>query len=190
MSGHLRITPDGTCLAGCCTEGFLANNVIDSSLYFWTKDGQGEWKQQQISEKQIYIKGFNNKRQIAGVVRELSGKTFPCFLNEKGEEKRLTLLPGDETGEARAINQESVIVGFSDDPPGPEGGPEPCSWSVDGKVTAVKLGPSPYGTIHGINDAGQMAGMATLVELESEPGVTNGLTSERVLAFRSKKAKP
>jgi uncharacterized membrane protein len=190
MSGHLRVTPDGTCLAGCCTEAFLPNNVIDSSLYFWTKNDQGEWKQRQVSEKQIYIKGFNNKRQIAGVIRELSGKTFPCLFNDKGEETKLSLLPGDETGEARAINHESVIVGFSDDPHGPEGGPEPCSWSVDGKVAAVKLGPSPYGTIHGINDAGQMAGMATLIELVNEPGVENGVASERVLAFRTKRSKP
>ncbi|MFN7873809.1 MAG: hypothetical protein ACK5PB_00730 [Pirellula sp.] len=188
MSSSVRITPDGTCIAGCCTEAFMPNNVIDSSLYLWTKNDQGEWFQRSISEKQMQIKGINNERQIVGVIRELTGKTYPCLFNEKGEETRLSLLEGDETGEARGINQKSVIVGFSDDPPGPEGGPEPCRWGVDGNVVSVPLGASPYGAIHGINDSGQMAGMATLTELVSEPGVENGLTVERVLAFRTKKS--
>ena len=188
MSSSVRITPDGACIAGCCTEAFLPNNIIDSSLYLWTKNDKGEWLQRSISENQIQIKGINNKRQIVGVIRELTGKVYPCLLNEKGEETRLALLTGDETGEARGINQESVIVGFSDDPPGPEGGPEPCRWGVDGNVVSVPLGASPYGAIHGINDSGQMAGMATLTELVSEPGVENGLTVERVLAFRTKKS--
>ncbi|MCU0710879.1 MAG: hypothetical protein MUC43_02385 [Pirellula sp.] len=187
MSSHLRVTPDGSCIAGCCTEAFLPSNVIDSSLYLWTKDQQGEWKRQDFSERQLYVKGFNNKRQIVGVARDSSGKSFPCLINEKGQETKLSLLPGDETGEARAINESGLIVGYSDDPHGPEGGPEPCSWSMDGKVTSVKLGPSPYGTIHAINDAGQMAGMATLVELNKAPGVENGLATERALAFRTKR---
>jgi uncharacterized membrane protein len=190
MSSSVQISPDGTCIAGCCTEAFLPNNVIDSSLYLWTKNDQGEWLQRLISEKQMHIKGFNNKRQIVSVMRELTGKTYPCLFNEKGEETRLALLQGDETGEPRGINQESVIVGFSDDPPGPEGGPEPCRWDIDGKVVSVPLGASPYGAIHGINDSGQMAGMATLTELVSEPGVENGLTVERVLAFRTKRPAP
>lgn len=186
MSSQLRVTPDGSCIAGCCTEAFLPNNVIDSSLYMWTKDDKGEWQRERMSEKQLYVKGFNNKRQVVGIIRELTGKTFPTFLNEKGEETRLSLLSGDETGEARAINESGVIVGFSDDPHGPEGGPEACRWSIDGKVTSVKIGPSPYGTIHGINDAGQMAGMATTVELVKQTGVENGVAMECVLAFRTK----
>lgn len=184
MSGRLQITPDGTFVAGCCTEEFLANGVIDSSLFVWERTDKGDWDRRLLSKEQFYIYGINNKRELVGLIRSPLGKSLPVYFDEKGTMTTLDLLEGDVGGEARGINDKSVIVGFSDDPPGPDGGPEPVMWTVDGKVKRIVLGDSPYGVIHGINATGQLAGMATLIE-EGAEGET-GEVVERALAFRSK----
>ncbi|XZE19344.1 hypothetical protein SH449x_004662 [Pirellulaceae bacterium SH449] len=184
MSGRLQITPDGSYVAGCCTEAFLPNGVIDSSLYVWERADGGQWERSQLSNEQFYIFGINNKRELVGSMRSPTGKTLPVYFDDKGAMTTLDLLEGDIGGEARGINDQSVIVGFSDDPPGPDGGPEPCMWTVDGKVKRIVLGSSPYGVVQGINASGQLAGMATLIE-EGAEGETEDVV-ERALAFRSK----
>jgi uncharacterized membrane protein len=183
MSSQLIVSPDGKTIVGCCTESFRPDGSVDSGLFVW-RDKDGKWERSLVTSEQMYVKAINNKGQIAGSVAEKHGR-MPCLVTLDGKIKMLELLPGDVSGEARDINENSDIVGWSDDPHGPEGGPAPCRWNTEGKATPVEISESGYGSIHSINEAGQVAGMIDLVVA----GEDNKPENEKVmvLAFRSLK---
>ena len=184
MSSHLVISPNGKWVAGCCTEEIRPDGGIDSSLFLWTEIDSGNWERKRISAEQMYLHGMNDQRELVGSLSSEKGGRLPCYISHDGRLVMLELLPGDVAGEAKAINNSSVIVGFSDDPIGKEGGPEPCIWSKDGKSRRFVAAGGTYGAISGINDAGQMAGM---IELPSESGVTDADGQSLLLAFRTSK---
>lgn len=161
MSSQLVISPDGNTIAGCCTEGFLPDGTLDSALYVWTRV-DGKWTRKLVTPEQMYVKAINNKGQIVGSVYGSQGRQ-PCVVTTDGKVKMLELLEGDVSGEARDINDESVIVGWSDDPAGPDGSPMPCTWNVDGKVTQVKVSQLEFGMLFAINAKGQIAGTAGVI---------------------------
>jgi hypothetical protein len=189
MSSQLLLSPDGKFAAGCCTESFLPDGGVDSSLYGWTQNKEGKWERQSLSVEQLYVKGVNNRREIVGSILGLRGERQPVYVSPEGEFRQLDLLDGDESGEAKDINSDSVIVGLSDDPRGPEGGPEPCRWTKTGKAERITFTDLSYGALHAINDAGQMAGMIDIVILPNEEGKpeAEGFSGEIVAAFRTVK---
>lgn len=186
MSGQLMISPNGKKIAGCCTERFRSDGLPDSSLYLWTENEAGEWERSRLSEEQFYLRGINDHGEMAGSLLGASEGRQPCYVSPSGDFTHLSLLPDDASGEAKDINNASVIVGFSDDPAGAEGGPELCSWSKDG--TAKRMGEpgSSYGMILGINDSGQMAGMIEFSPETKDPS-TNEPAEGLLLAFRTLK---
>jgi hypothetical protein len=159
MSGSLIISPNGKWIAGCCTEAFASDGSVDSALYLWTEKSPGVWDRQLLSRDQLYLRGINDSGQMAGSVRGKTGERQPCYVSPKGDFRLLPLLDNDVSGEAKGISNAGVIVGFSDDPPGGQGGPEPCYWTKDFQV--VKLAPSGswFGMLQAINENGQMAGL-------------------------------
>ena len=161
MSSQLVISPDGKTIAGCCTEGYLPDGSLDSALYAWSK-ADGKWTRKLVTAEQMYVKGINNKGEIVGSVYGAQGRQ-PCLVSMDGKVTALELLEGDVSGEARDINEQSVIVGWSDDPTGPTGSPTPCTWSVNGKATQVKVSELEFGMLFAINAKGQIAGTAGVV---------------------------
>lgn len=159
MSGALMISPDGKWIAGSCTEAFLPDGTVDSALYLWTESKPGSWDRKKLSREQLYLRGINDQGEMAGSIRGKTGERQPCYVSPQGEFQTLKLLPGDVSGEAKGINNSSMIVGFSDDPLGGDGGPEPCFWSKDRAVHKLAPSDSWYGMIQAINQAGQMAGL-------------------------------
>lgn len=184
MSGHLVISPDGRRIAGCCTEELRSDGVIDNSLFLWTEKRKGEWERTRISTEYMYLGGINNRGEMVGSLYGEKGGRLPCYISPEGKIVKLELLPGDVSGEAKGINHQAVIVGFSDDPIGKEGGPELCLWSKDGK--ARKFGGSApcYGAILGINDSGQMSGMIEYSPVPA-PGSPAAEAEGLLLAFRT-----
>ena len=173
MSGGLMISPDGKRIAGCCTEAFRPDGNVDSALFLWTETEPDRWERKLLSSEQLYLRGINDQGEMAGSVRGKTGERQPCFVSPQGDFRLLELLPKDVSGEAKGINNDSVIVGFSDDPIGGDGGPEPCFWKKDAKPNKIAPAGSWFGMIQAINQAGQMAG---LVE-DSQSGAS--------LAFRT-----
>jgi uncharacterized membrane protein len=184
MSGQLMISPNGKKIAGCCTERFRSDGLPDSSLFLWTEKDAGQWERIRLSEEQIYLRGINDHGEMAGSLLGANEGRQPCYVSPAGELTRLSLLPDDASGEAKDISNASVIVGFSDDPPGLEGGPELCIWSKDGKAKRLGESGASYGMILGINESGQMAGM-----IEVSPETKDSSATEPVegllLAFRT-----
>jgi hypothetical protein len=101
----------------------------------------------------------------------------------------LDLLEGDASGEARCINQDSTIVGWSDDPPGPEGFPESVQWDVEGKVKKIDAGKQAYLLVNAINDAGFIAGSAIFDQDDQKPEADT-LLPQPLLAFRGRPISP
>lgn len=184
MSAQLIISPDGKTIVGCCTEQFLPDGTIDSALYVWREEN-GQWQRKLVTKEQLYVKAINNKGQIAGSVAAQHGR-LPCVTTLDGQIKMLDFLEGDVGGEARGINEQSIIVGWSDDPHGPDGGPVPCSWTMEGKVTRIELSESGFGAVFGINEKGQIAGGAE-VSYRAEAAKADDEEEVAMLAFRATK---
>lgn len=185
MSSHLLISPDGKTIAGCCTDEFLPDGILDSSLYVWMQNNQGAWERKNPSQEQILLRGLNDLGEIAGSFLTDKGQHHPCLMSPEGKLLLLDLLPGDVSGEAFDINNASIIVGLSDDPHGPEGGPELCIWSKDGKAKSIRKSGACYGAIHAINASGQMAGMIEVTLENPKDPATDDLAEGIVLAFRT-----
>ncbi|MFO0940222.1 MAG: hypothetical protein U0930_05590 [Pirellulales bacterium] len=166
MSAQLMISPDGKFIAGCCTERFLPDGTVDSSLYAW-REVNGKWEQTKLLDEQMYVKAINNKGEIVGSVLGKRGR-LPCVVTAEGKLKILELLDGDVSGEARDINNNSEIVGYSDDAHGKEGGTVPCKWTINGKVTQLQISDDDFGVAFGINDVGQIVGAGD-VDLKPAP---------------------
>ena len=102
----------------------------------------------------------------------------------KGEFVLLPLLTNDVSGEAKGINNASLVVGVSDNPNGGNRGPEPCIWGKDRKATWVAKAGFAYGAVQAINQKGQIAGMAEVglndLGLKADP-----LAESVTLAFRT-----
>lgn len=165
MSSSVLISPDGQRIVACITVAILPGNNFDSSLHQWTHI-DGQWKRELLSDEQMYLCDINNAGQIAGTITTQQGRQ-PCRIDAAGEVTMIDLLPGDESGEARGINAAGIIVGFSDDPIGPEGGPQAIVWS-EGVTAPMAL---PQGTTasmaFGINEAGQIAGLLDVASGDS-----------------------
>ncbi len=157
MSSNVLISPDGQRIVACITVAALPNNIFDSSLFQWTRV-DGQWQRQLLSDEQMNLSDINNSGQIAGTVTTQQGRR-PCRIESSGEIKLIELLPGDESGEARAIDESGTVVGFSDDPAGPTGGPQAFVWS-HGSTRPLALPRATTASMaFGINEAGQIAGL-------------------------------
>jgi uncharacterized membrane protein len=177
MTGGSVISPDGKRIAASCTYEFINDRVI-SALYLWHETEEG-WQQKLIRDSAFYLRDMNDAGLIAGVISK-GVLRLPCYFDLDKKIKMIDLLPGDESGEACGVNAEGVIVGISDDPHGPVGGPQGFVWKA-GQTTPLNLGDAPFSSALGINDAGQIAGMVDSV-IDSPAGPI-----EKTLAFRAKK---
>ncbi len=195
VASRVVISPDGARIAACITVKEYSNNQFDSSLFMWEWSG-AKWQRRLVSDEQMVLRDMNNEGEIAAIY---TGKTRrdPCFIDAAGKLTLIGTFAGDVSGEAHGINAEGTVVGFSDDPTGPEGGPQAFMWKA-GKSRALKL---PEGTVYssafGINDLGQIAGLLDVV-LGAEAGKETPVDASddveqakvKTLAFRWTPKKP
>ena len=82
-------------------------------------------------------------------------------ISADGEFQLLEALPGDENAGGTDINNAGTVVGYSDDPHGPDGGPTAFIWQGE-EVTALEIPGDPYFSwAAAINEAGDVAGYLT-----------------------------
>ncbi len=162
VASGIVISPSGKKIAACPTFEILPNNVFDSNLYLWTeKDGQ--WVRSEISELAGRVKDVNDSGAIALNPSTPEG-IMPRVANREGKVIEIDLLPGDKTGQALAVSPSGDVYGFSDDPPGPSGGPVAFIFSGD------KTSPLPvfaargvYSSVNACNNAGQLVGFVDVI---------------------------
>jgi len=182
MASRVAISPDGLHVAACVTVAELPNNMFDSSLHAWDWS-EGQWQRRFVSDEQMYLYDMNNHGTIAGVITTPEGRK-PCVVDSQGGLTLLELLPGDESGEARGIDSAGMVVGFSDDPAGPSGGPQAFVWRA-GVTQPLEL---PEGTMfsaaYGLNEHGQIGGLLDVALPQTEEHGESDEPTEKTLAFR------
>lgn len=178
MTGGTVISPDGKRIAASCTYEFIDERIV-SALFLWQETEEG-WKQKLIRDAAFFLHDMNDAGLIVGSISK-NAQRVPCYLDVDNKLKMIDLLPGDQSGEAWGVDASGTIVGVSEDPHGPTGGPHAFMWKA-GKTTAIELGDAPYSSAQGINESGQIAGMVDTV-IESPGGPV-----EKTLAFRTIKS--
>ena len=179
VSSGVRISPDGTKVAACITVEELSPFIVDSSVFLWEWSGAA-WERRALSDEQMYIHAMNDRGEMAGTIVD-RGVPQPCHIDGSGAVTRIALLEGDVSGAAHGIDASGTVVGFSDDPQGPTGGPRAFTWK-DGRTTPLPLPETTeFSSAFAINDRGQVAGLLD-VELPDPDGGDEPLV--KTLAFR------
>lgn len=161
MTSGVMISPDGLRVSTCITVEELPNGQFDSSLFQW-EWADDQWTRRLVSDEQMVVRDMNNRGEIAATYTGRTGRD-PCFIDPQGKLTRIGTFAGDVSGEARGINADGTVVGFSDDPNGPEGGPQAFIWKK-GKSQALKLpADTVFSSAFGINDRGQIAGLLDVI---------------------------
>ncbi|MCA9133840.1 MAG: hypothetical protein KDA45_11825 [Planctomycetales bacterium] len=183
MSAGVLISPNGQRIAACITVEELPNNLFDSSLYMWEMQGD-EWLLKPLSDEQMHLKDLNDAGEMACALT-VQNLRQPCHIDSRGKLTRIALFPGDVSGEARGIDAEGTVVGFSDAPHGPEGGPRAFVWR-NGQTESLALpASSVFSAAMSINDRGQIAGMLDVtLPAPEQTGDAAEEPQVKTLAFR------
>ena len=159
LASRVVISDDGKQIAACITARIASGEfpMYESSLFKWQQNEAGKWKHRQLRDGPCRLYGINNQGMLTGsVILNNHRRAFVINANEKFQ--LLDLLPGDQSSQVLANNNQGTVVGYSDDPYGPEGGPQAFVWSKD-KPTPLKFpNTMMYSCAQAINDRGQIAG--------------------------------
>lgn len=156
QAGRVVISPDGQTIAGCVAVKHDSESIVDSSLMIWQQKGD-VWERRLVHDDQPKLKDINDKGVMVGSVLQ-DGIARACIVTLDGRLEMIDLLEGDVSNVATGINNAGVVVGFSDDPLGGDGG------SVAFIVKSGKLLPLDLGELvvnssaSCINDNGIIAG--------------------------------
>ena len=156
-SSKVVISDDGQFVAACISDTRSDKSVIARNrLHLWTREGD-QWTRKKVSERGFGLAEVNNQGQVVGYLVE-RGFRYPVLIDPTKGMSKIDLLPGDVRGQAMDINNQGTVVGFSDDPGGPTGGPQAIVCEK-GKTRPLEL---PSGTIYSsaltINDKGEIGG--------------------------------
>ncbi|GAB5407196.1 MAG: hypothetical protein Aurels2KO_54270 [Aureliella sp.] len=162
VSSGVVISPDGKKIAACPTYKVLPNNVFDSNLYIWT-DNDGSWERSEISELAGRVKDINDSGVVALNPTTPDG-VMPRVASAGGGVEEIELLPGDKSGRALAVAPSGDVYGYSDDPPGPEGGPVSFVYS-GGKTSPLPVFAERgvYSSVNACNASGQLVGFVDII---------------------------
>ncbi len=154
----VRISPDGKrIVASVSTPETIPGKRYRSHLVEWRADGDG-WERRILYPEILIPAAVNDHGAVAGrYVKE--GSYRPFLWDPQDGFRDLGLLPGDVNGQAYDIDNQGTVVGFSDDPAGPEGGPEAFFWR-NGEMRKLQLGENVVASVaHALNGLGEVAGL-------------------------------
>jgi probable HAF family extracellular repeat protein len=156
QSGRVVISPNGKWIAGCATVKHYSESIVDSSLMVWQQNGS-VWERRIVHDDQPKLKDINDQGVMVGSFLQ-DRIARACIVTSDGKLERIDLLEGDESNVATGINNAGVVVGYSDDPKGGEGGPVAFIFK-DGKVLPLDIGEAIVNSsAAGINESGAIAG--------------------------------
>jgi len=172
LASRVVVSDDGRQIAACITVGIVEGEIplFHNALYVWQRLDEGNWERRHVRDGSYRLAGINNHGMLAGSCVVKAHRRAFVFDPADGFQL-LELLEGDESGQALALNNEGTVVGYSDDPYGPVGGPQAFAWSR-GEMSAIQFPvPTLYSSAQAINDRGQIGGfLETKPEAEYESG--------------------
>lgn len=170
VGSRVVVSDDGTKIATCLTVESIPGNIplFHNALFLWQRDSEGDWQRSSLHHGSVKIANINNHGMIVGD-HSVKGYHRAFIYDPDYGFLMPDLLEGDESSRALDVNNEGVVVGFSDDPFGPHGGPEAFVWK-SGKIATVEFPVEPvYSSATSINDQGQIGGYLILDEEGEQP---------------------
>ena len=168
-TGRVVISDDGKTIAACAYDR-LERGEFSNYLFIWREVNQA-WKRTLQRKGAFHLANVSNDGLIVGTFRGNGSERAFVFDPVHGL-RLLELLPGDARSAALDVNNDGTVVGFSDDPYGPTGGPQAFVWT-SGKPQPLAL-PSnvAYSAATCITDKNQIGGYAEFQGAESDSGRT------------------
>ena len=173
LTSGVVVSDDGDKIAACITVKIISGPVTryPSSLVVWERQPDNQLQRRRVLDRAVRLGDINNQGMIAGSCLVKSKDRAFVYVPQEGFQL-LELLEGDVSGAALDVNNHGTVVGYSDDPAGPLGGPQPFTWS-DGQLSRLNLPDElVFGSADAINDAGQVAGYVQSTHQEEGPGQT------------------
>jgi probable HAF family extracellular repeat protein len=163
LTARVVISGDGSKIAACITVRIIDRPIAklyESSTFLWQRDENGTWQREKLSDHQLRLGDINDAGMLTGSC--LVGTTRRGFvITPQREFQLLEPLEGDDATGGTDVNNEGTVVGYSDDPQGPEGGPTAFLWR-GGNLERLEIPGDPYFSwAAAINDAGDIAGYLT-----------------------------
>lgn len=188
----VRISPNGRIVVAPITVKINQKALsYKSENHMWTPDDTGQWTRQRRTANGLVVNAVNDHGAFVGHdVHAVKGSQYPCAYvctMEKGVHK-IGVLPGDVASDARDINNNGVVVGWSTDPYGrtdPEkdlGYDDPFLWTAEHGMRKINIAstPSPggHGSVTTITEGNRIGGRVTIVDELNEPAFTAVLIIE------------
>jgi uncharacterized membrane protein len=167
----VKISPDGKTVVTNTTHKIYPGPIpfYESHLQSYQQNTNGEWERTELLGGAMEVNGLNNRGQIVGSIVDQNGHRRACLLDQNGLQD-LGKLPGDVGAKAEAINDSGVVVGFSEDPPGPDGGNQAFIWTKEEGIKPLNIPvEAKYSSANSITGSGMIAGGLVIEEIVNEP---------------------
>jgi uncharacterized membrane protein len=190
LTGGVVVSDDGTKIAACITVRVVDRPVAklyESSTFLWRRDDQQGWVREKLTDHQLRMGDVNDSGMLTGSC--LVNRERRAFvITADGVFQVLKPLPGDKNAGGTDINNAGTVVGYSDDPHGPVGGPTAFIWSGESAEALVIPGDPFFSWAATINDAGDIAGYLTprpeaAAESEADGSATAEGQLEQTVSF-------
>jgi probable HAF family extracellular repeat protein len=136
QTSRVVISPDGKRIAASVTVKHLSPIAVDSSLMFW-EEKDSDWIRRPVCDEQPKLRDINDEGVVVGSALQ-DNQTRACLIRPDGKLEWIEPLPGDHSNVATGISRNGLVVGYSDDPPGQDGGSTAFIY-VDGKVRPLEM---------------------------------------------------
>ncbi len=136
----------------------------------WSQSDSGEWSLDYIGDPGSFApRAVNNSGIVVGVRHTGDGRNHAILWSRAQGVKQLDKPEGYVTAEANDVNNEGVVVGMVDGPPGSKIGPNAFVYEK-GRLRLMDEGGPLFSSATAINDRGQVTGVVNDEEVEPKPG--------------------
>ena len=160
MTSRVLISPDGQTVVACVTKSLSlvsgSLHRVVNELVAW-QTWEGAWVRVPRHHHNFRLRDVNDDGVVVGTCT-YERRNRACTVSADNKLTLIDLLPGDDSNEAHAVSADGTIVGFSDPPPGPDGGPTAFIAS-EGHVAQLPLPiTTAYSAALGMSESGDVCG--------------------------------
>jgi uncharacterized membrane protein len=159
QTSRVVVSGDGTRIVACLTVKIIPDPFPQyiSHVFEWLREEDGSWARRKRLEDAARLGDVNNHGLLVGSYK-VDGHRRAFVSQRQNDRQALELLPGDISSEALDVNDQGIVVGCSDDPHGPQGGPQAFRWEA-GTMCAIEFPEQfVFSSATAINARGEIAG--------------------------------
>ncbi len=158
-SGHVVLSDNGQQVAASLVVESIGDDLpyYVNHLFVWQKQANDSWSRRRVAKQAVHVANINNAGLVVGRTTERGHRRAFVYDPQRGA---ITLPPlaGDVNCQATDVNNRGTVIGWSDDPPGPEGGTQAFLWR-NGQQSLLPLPPEAvYSSVETITDEERVGG--------------------------------